>query len=367
MLTIQAQNQITPISVPFVNSLCFTTSTSEGILFEDHIEIANLSIQDQLLIKEINYSHQHFEYFDDQGFPVEDKELMFHENLYPEWFIPASVYRSDVNGSTSIFTQMNDLISGGWAGATKSNSPVGVYKIDSQTGEKVHFIEHSLDSREAYNEYTETVRSLGFLENYVYPEPTQEVLNFLSNSGFSVTQTLDEIIAENLDLKMTWPNNDKIYLVEMFEHGVSLGKESNFYTYDNTFQQYLLKSTSVTITKSFSTGQDYMAYSIKLFEGYNETCSVPGNQVFRLANEKFVNEVTVKPNPCNDYTEIEFPYSDSKTKISLFDLTGKFLFIRNVDSADQNLRISTSDYPGGIYIVKVEQGEKLFTKKLIKQ
>ncbi len=68
--------------------------------------------------------------------------------------------------------------------------------------------------------------------------------------------------------------------------------------------------------------------------------------------------ITVYPNPASDYVKV----NTNNGSAQLFDLSGKVLV--NQDLATSNV-INTNDLSAGVYIIKIENAEGVYTQKLI--
>lgn len=71
----------------------------------------------------------------------------------------------------------------------------------------------------------------------------------------------------------------------------------------------------------------------------------------------------VYPNPANDYINITAINSTIRN-IELFDLTGNCIF-QDCTVENQNYSLSTSAFPPGVYLLKVETDEKQVVRKVL--
>lgn len=72
------------------------------------------------------------------------------------------------------------------------------------------------------------------------------------------------------------------------------------------------------------------------------------------------------PNPGNGDFTLEFTIDDEdETVITIHDLTGKIIYSETVKGKGDYKKKISLDEPSGVYIVKVQQGKKAMTKKLI--
>lgn len=78
------------------------------------------------------------------------------------------------------------------------------------------------------------------------------------------------------------------------------------------------------------------------------------------------SEVRIYPNPCTDSKlTVEFNYQEI-TEIRLTSITGKEVFLKKFQFAENKKQIQLNDIPNGIYIVKITTSDqKMVVKKLM--
>jgi hypothetical protein len=79
-----------------------------------------------------------------------------------------------------------------------------------------------------------------------------------------------------------------------------------------------------------------------------------------LENTKAINDIKLFPNPTNSSFNVECRIQNAELKI--YDITGREVFTTTLNSKHQILNPNLSS---GVYFVKVTDGEKVFTQKLI--
>jgi hypothetical protein len=80
-----------------------------------------------------------------------------------------------------------------------------------------------------------------------------------------------------------------------------------------------------------------------------------------------IEEVNLFPNPSSSSITITFPpLQISGTTIQIFNSEGKIVFEKESNS-EQNVVVDISEFASGIYFVKIDDGEKAYTKKFIRQ
>ncbi len=77
-------------------------------------------------------------------------------------------------------------------------------------------------------------------------------------------------------------------------------------------------------------------------------------------------EIKVYPNPTSDFVTVHFGKVVEKPAYFLFDLSGRMIQQKNIESTDE--KIDMTDYSGGSYILKLNSGQQpLQTFKIIKR
>ncbi|MBL7818170.1 MAG: PDZ domain-containing protein [Saprospiraceae bacterium] len=73
------------------------------------------------------------------------------------------------------------------------------------------------------------------------------------------------------------------------------------------------------------------------------------------------------PNPTKEMVNIAFKGEAVPTTVSFLDLTGKVLFQQTLSdfNGEYNQRFDVSEYAKGVVVVKVQQGEKVFSKQIV--
>lgn len=86
-----------------------------------------------------------------------------------------------------------------------------------------------------------------------------------------------------------------------------------------------------------------------------------------ISNNTLKPVVEIYPNPANDFVNIDFnDFVKSEINIQIFDITGKSVYLNNRNlSVEKSVQIKIADYAKGIYIIKINSEEFIFTKRLI--
>ncbi len=109
--------------------------------------------------------------------------------------------------------------------------------------------------------------------------------------------------------------------------------------------------------QSFNTGNQSQDYSL-ILTGDNLTLSTTDLSTL---------DVRIWPNPSNGILNVKFIPVGDTTKINLFDMQGREVYSKRVDSNSSNFNysINTSEFAEGIYLLKIENGNIQHNEKII--
>jgi len=123
-------------------------------------------------------------------------------------------------------------------------------------------------------------------------------------------------------------------------------------------------SFGVGVVFSFA-GDSLTSYST----GINvDACAIDFRNPTGIANTGSVKDaISVYPNPATDFIGINLSSNATLKEIKILDLTGRTIETRPVQKGENNVRISVSDYPSGVYLISftTDQGTKV--RKFIKR
>ncbi len=88
---------------------------------------------------------------------------------------------------------------------------------------------------------------------------------------------------------------------------------------------------------------------------------VVSSKEISLSSQNINNNISVYPNPANDYIIIKS--LSLLTRISLFDITGKQVYFKNISSVTTNINLSFLDR--GIYVLRIKDEFEVISKKII--
>jgi hypothetical protein len=90
-----------------------------------------------------------------------------------------------------------------------------------------------------------------------------------------------------------------------------------------------------------------------------------------LANDSFTmnkRNISLYPNPTQDSVTLTYDLVEDNALLYVYDVTGRLMTEKNIDSKKGEINMDTSTYEAGIYIVVLKQNNKIINQqKLIKK
>lgn len=109
-------------------------------------------------------------------------------------------------------------------------------------------------------------------------------------------------------------------------------------------------------------------YSLYEIEAYGAAAAAKKVAVTKdISPDREVTEVSIYPNPANEYIEISVPAKLTNKEVTIHDLAGNLVAKSRMDTAVEEKVIDISRLPKGIYILNFSSDQKSVTKKVIKK
>ena len=70
------------------------------------------------------------------------------------------------------------------------------------------------------------------------------------------------------------------------------------------------------------------------------------------------------PNPATNYLSITLGSNNKKVEVTITDITGKIIYT-TIATDTQKIEVNTQDFAEGIYVMQIQTGEFIETKKFI--
>jgi hypothetical protein len=81
---------------------------------------------------------------------------------------------------------------------------------------------------------------------------------------------------------------------------------------------------------------------------------------------KNAEQINIYPNPTNNLINVEFSGITTKSKVNVYNLVGECIISKEIDPTFNNLlQINLASYKSGIYLVTVDTGKKIITKRVM--
>ena len=354
---------------PIITNVSFTEKYSEQVHFVGDIDTANFTIVDIMEFKTAEYTKDHHYFRDENGNIAHNSKINSSNNLFPGWFqIPLYSSRKK-DGCYSYYDQNHKYLPGGWGGAHSDSTVTGIYIENPQSGLLYHYIPHSTIAEEAYDQTNDLHNEYGVLFNLSFHLPDTEVLNEYASLGFSVDNNGNVISVNRSDLHITWDESNHTLTTQVKESGQI--KKTNKYSFklNDQFGLYLLENIIEVKPGQFSTGDCFERISETIYSGYEDLCDAGSNlndeQV--LSSRDRVDKIKIYPNPALEEITINFPASPKSTRISIYDLNGQLILVRNAPARQDHHKLSISNLNPGMYLLKIKQGALNYSSKFVKK
>ncbi|HLG02539.1 MAG TPA: YCF48-related protein [Bacteroidia bacterium] len=90
------------------------------------------------------------------------------------------------------------------------------------------------------------------------------------------------------------------------------------------------------------------------------------NLVTGLAENVFANDFSVFPNPAIDFVKIELPADFTAKSVRVFDISGRKILFLPWEIMNNEVILTTSGLPAGIYFLEISGGEKILNMRFVK-
>lgn len=271
--------------------------------------------------------------------------------------IPANV--SGEMGWTGVYDAVGDTA---WFGTNKGN----IYK---SVDKGLHWTKVAAGTADC-NKISMADAMNGLMEYRVYNTSTGGITTFnlkrTSDGGATwadVTPTSGKLFKSDISAV---PGRPGFYvsigsITLAGEHGSSYSIDygANWFTLD-TVQYTAVKFISPTT--GWAGGFNLNQTQEGIYKWANPPLSITENDVY--------TSTTIYPVPSNDIVNVEF-YSDAKENISIkvYDVTGQLVFEKNDKKSSSLYKtiIDLTSLPTGVYMAVIGAGDKVYTKKIVKQ
>mgnify|MGYP000888382431 CR=1 FL=1 len=148
------------------------------------------------------------------------------------------------------------------------------------------------------------------------------------------------------------------------------GETTAIVTYEINFECDNSEGVELVLTEGLASGSEFpvgtttVSYNLVYNDTVLNTCSFEVEVEEHLGVSDLTNEsLAFYPNPVQDVLNIS--YNQRITKVSVYDLSGRKVFITSENN--KQIQIDLSRIPSGVYIVKVDVGGEARSFKIVKK
>ncbi|MDO7170754.1 S8 family serine peptidase [Mariniflexile sp. AS56] len=169
-------------------------------------------------------------------------------------------------------------------------------------------------------------------------------------------------LVNDLDLRLTAPDGTTTFFPWKLQlsdvSAAAITGDNTVDTLENIDIKNPIAGTyTVSVTHKGSLINGTQAFSL-ILTGSNLTLGV---------SDKLISSVNIWPNPVNDHLNLSFESSYNKTKISLYDVHGREIYKKYLETNNSKIThsIDTKMVHSGIYFLNIQNGNASFKRKII--
>jgi len=301
--------------------------------------------------------------FNEKGDVISTTVLNHHENVFPEWYVPATEIQTTDIGVISYYDNDSKYLTGGWPGGRPNNDPYMEYGIEDKTRRRYGLRKYSDQQSESYRAFNQRMKSAGLTSFYVFDTPKTSDLDDFKKQGYRVFLDKDLVSIENSEHLISWDSNNLVFTQTYFGPSGVTQINTSTYQYNKDLNENLIVKNQTVDFLVFTTGDCYEEVSTTYYYDYKSDCngSSPRSKIAKLESE-----FAIYPNPADEQITISLPAFDGITIIEVRDMSGKLLRSQKSTSSSASLSVRLDDFPDGLYIVQLTQAGNVFSKKFIK-
>lgn len=369
MINLQAQLVGNPPGVTYqrIDNLCYTTTTTERIIVSEELDTTTLTNMDKIKFISKDYKQNHHEYFNSNLYSTFDISYIYHKNLFAKWYIVSDLIRQDNHGITNFYSSYNKYFTGGWPGGMNHPNIYGTYYTDPRSGNKYCVQNYSGEGQLAYDAGNQNFRQYGFLYGKVFYYPNAELVRYLISMGYSVTSSINTVIASNSEVIITWNSLEKTIKAEFLQGSTTNYIVTTKYKYNSTLEVDIRTEVIEIIPDFFENGDCYDQIIVTKYKDYQTTCG-PDLQYRISENQLELNkEIELSPNPVDDNLKIKLTDNKNLGRIEILNITGKVVLRQTLDPHENYfIEINVSSLEEGMYFINLAQGNLMYVQKFIK-
>ena len=214
---------------------------------------------------------------------------------------------------------------------------------------------------QSYNPDTLTINTSKYSAEYTRnPDPNgEDVLIAYFNNG-----SLDLSTHQYFNFKIYGPPRP-IYISFQDVNSNEIYAYNSVITNNNQWEQFSVDLSSVMASQSITRFVLFLDQSVVNWDKYYlDDFNLSATPLF-VQDVNGSEMLNVYPQPTKDYLNIEFKLNNNdESKLSLYDIQGKVLLSTIINQNLNNIRLDVSEFNSGIYFVKIQSKNNLYTKKI---
>ncbi len=207
-----------------------------------------------------------------------------------------------------------------------------------------------------------------------FRKPLKSDLDILRQQGLNVEELSNgKLKFEGMDNHITFDDTEKSIEKIWFKNGKFKESEKEFF-HNVGNGKVIPKRTIHKATKRSHKGTNLEKHTHKIYSNYsiNDEIVAILSQDEKEGIKRVIPETTediielkLFPNPVENILNVELPYSEKKTTLSIIDIQGQMLDSKEVTKRTKT-SFNTAHLPTGIYILKIETSDKVKAKRFVK-
>ncbi len=203
----------------------------------------------------------------------------------------------------------------------------------------------------------------GLKESYIFMDCIEFAKGTKYNFSFDASTFIDDELEYKIELGFSALNNES----DFFTNGLSFQEIGTVhpiydsYSYEVEFEDDIALVPILKVTQPNS-GGEVLLREVHYSKESDASGKVDTSMVTNTDNIEEESIYKIYPNPVSNKLFIDVDNNNAAIDVEIYDLTGRRLFKENL----QTPSLETSNFPTGVYILKISDEKRIFTTKFIK-
>lgn len=320
-------------------TLCYTKNEIVRFKVADVAQLNDLSFVDKSILKESTYTVKHeLSYI--AGEYTKKVHFISHDHKFPGWYKHPDLITITKDGMKNYFS------------AGKGKDAESTFKDASSKYKEKHVA------------IEQAIKSYGITVLNKWKIPDNNEISILKEMGYTIESNNEKLVLSSSNHIVTYDLTLHIIQHTFYENGVIVKEMTYYYENDNVFSEYLISQEIIVKYERFSNGTCYEKIVLIKYENYAQ-CNVQP-VISNVESENTQNSLKILPNPAVDNIKLSLSNSPRTRKVEIYNMAGDKMIFRKIAGNTTSLQFNISDYPTGVYIIKVIDGSEINSIKFIK-